>query len=69
MSVKLTDRQKEVLQLVAEGMTDRQIARRLFVSQRTASDHVQAAMAALGAVTRANAVYLYYVAEQAHNRQ
>jgi DNA-binding NarL/FixJ family response regulator len=69
MSARLTDRQREVLQLVAEGLTDRQIGQRLCMSQRTASDHVQAVLAALGAVSRANAVYLYYVAGHPHNRQ
>ena len=61
MTGKLTNRQAEVLRLVAEGLTDRQIAERLCISPRTAGTHVRNAMAALGAVTRANAVYLSYV--------
>lgn len=62
MTGKLTNRQTEVLALVAQGLTDRQIAERLCISVRTASEHVGSAMAALDAATRAHAVYLYFVA-------
>src|SRR5690349_15157974 len=36
----LSRREREVALLVAEGLTDRQIAQRLFISQRTAEGHV-----------------------------
>jgi DNA-binding NarL/FixJ family response regulator len=36
----LTDRELEVLGLVAEGMTNRQIGEALFISEKTASVHV-----------------------------
>lgn len=61
MSARLTRRQAEALELVAQGLTDRQIAERLIISPRTASSHVADAMTALDAATRAHAVYLYFV--------
>jgi predicted ATPase/class 3 adenylate cyclase/DNA-binding CsgD family transcriptional regulator len=37
----LTRREQEVAKLVASGLTNRQIADRLFISERTAEDHVE----------------------------
>jgi DNA-binding NarL/FixJ family response regulator len=51
----LTARQIEVLQLVAEGLTNAEIADRLIVSQRTAEHHVAAVLTKLGASTRREA--------------
>jgi DNA-binding NarL/FixJ family response regulator len=39
--VKLTERETEVLRLVAKGLTYKQIAERLFLSHRTVQNHVQ----------------------------
>jgi DNA-binding NarL/FixJ family response regulator len=38
---RLTDRETEVLRLVAKGLTSRQVAERLGVSHRTVENHVQ----------------------------
>jgi DNA-binding CsgD family transcriptional regulator/tetratricopeptide (TPR) repeat protein len=51
----LTPREREVLALVAEGRTNRQIGERLFISQKTASVHVSRVLAKLGAATRGEA--------------
>ncbi|HEX6422058.1 MAG TPA: AAA family ATPase [Acidimicrobiales bacterium] len=51
----LTPREREVLALVAEGQTNRQIGERLFISQKTASVHVSRLLAKLGASTRGEA--------------
>ncbi|MBJ7331518.1 MAG: hypothetical protein JHC95_16615 [Solirubrobacteraceae bacterium] len=51
----LTERENTVLTLVADGLTSRQIADRLGISQPTVETHVQAAMRKLGAKTRAEA--------------
>jgi non-specific serine/threonine protein kinase len=49
----LTARQQEVARLVAEGLTDRQIAARLVISPRTAESHVEQILARLGVRSRA----------------
>jgi DNA-binding CsgD family transcriptional regulator/tetratricopeptide (TPR) repeat protein len=51
----LTERQVEVVRLVAEGMTNTEIAGRLVLSVRTVESHVAAALAKLGAQTRKDA--------------
>ena len=52
----LTQRQTEVLALVAEGCTDAEIAERLYISRRTAEHHVAAILSRLGLRSRAEAV-------------
>jgi DNA-binding CsgD family transcriptional regulator len=49
----LSAREAEVAQLVAEGLTNRQIAARLIISERTAQNHVQHILTKLGFTTRA----------------
>lgn len=51
----LTGRQLEVLQLVAEGLTNAQIADRLVVSNRTVDHHVSAVLQKLGTASRREA--------------
>lgn len=51
----LTERQVEVLRLVAQGLTNREIADRLVISPRTAEHHVQDIYLRIGASTRAAA--------------
>ncbi len=52
----LTARESEVLGLVAQGLTNRQIGERLFVSEKTVSVHVSNVLAKLGVSGRAEAV-------------
>lgn len=49
----LTPRETEVAHLVAEGLTNRQIGRRLGISERTAERHVENLRAKLGLTSRA----------------
>ena len=56
----LTPREHEILALLAQGLTDREIADRLFISRRTASNHVTAVLAKLDLATR-GAVGLFAV--------
>ncbi|PUB27167.1 regulatory LuxR family protein [Promicromonospora sp. AC04] len=51
----LTAREQQVLALVAEGLTNGQIAERLFISAKTASVHVSAILRKLGVATRTEA--------------
>ena len=52
----LTDRQVDVLRLLAEGLTNAEIAERLVVSVRTVDSHVAAVLAKLGVASRGDAV-------------
>jgi DNA-binding NarL/FixJ family response regulator len=56
----LTDREREVMALVGEGLSNDEIARRLFVSRATAKTHVSRAMVKLGARDRAQLVVFAY---------
>ena len=51
----LSDREVEVLRLVALGLSNREIAERLFISPRTAEHHVQHIYTKIGTSTRASA--------------
>ncbi len=51
----LTDRERDVLLLLAEGRTNRQIGEQLFISEKTASVHVSRILAKLGVANRAEA--------------
>jgi DNA-binding NarL/FixJ family response regulator len=57
---ELTDREREVVALVAEGLTNEEIAGRLFVSPATAKTHVSRAMGKLRARDRAQLVVIAY---------
>jgi DNA-binding NarL/FixJ family response regulator len=56
----LTEREREVMALVAAGLSNDEIARRLFVSPATAKTHVSRAMVKLGARDRAQLVVFAY---------
>jgi DNA-binding NarL/FixJ family response regulator len=56
----LTDREREVVALVAEGLTNDEIAQRLIMSAATAKTHVSRAMIKLGARDRAQLVVFAY---------
>ena len=51
----LTDREVEVLQLAARGLTTREIADRLYISPKTADHHIQHVYTKIGVSTRAAA--------------
>jgi DNA-binding NarL/FixJ family response regulator len=59
----LTPREKEVLDLLARGLTNKQIADRLVVTERTAKFHVSAILRKLGAANRTEAIS---IASQLH---
>jgi DNA-binding NarL/FixJ family response regulator len=56
----LTDRERQVMRLVASGLTNAEIAERLFVSPATTKTHVSRAMIKLGARDRAQLVVFAY---------
>ena len=51
----LTAREQEVLALLAEGLPDREISRRLFISERTVHHHVSAVLSKIGVPSRSAA--------------
>lgn len=55
----LTPREREVAGLITEGLSNRQIAARLVISQRTAEGHVEHIMAKLGFQSRAQVAAWY----------
>ncbi|OWY59800.1 hypothetical protein B7486_72625 [cyanobacterium TDX16] len=54
----LSPREHEVVALLAEGLTNRQLAERLFISERTANRHVSNIFTKLGVSSRAAAASL-----------
>jgi DNA-binding NarL/FixJ family response regulator len=56
LSVSLTPRQQSVLSLIAQGLSNKQIAHRLQISEGTAKIHIAAMLRALGVRNRAEAV-------------
>jgi two-component system, NarL family, response regulator LiaR len=55
---ELTERELEVLRLLAQGMPNKEIAAHLIISERTAKFHVSSIMGKLGATNRTEAVAL-----------
>lgn len=52
----LTQREREILQLLADGMSNADVAQRLFISQETVKSHVRHILTKLEADTRTHAV-------------
>lgn len=55
--LRLTARQGEVLLYLAQGLSNKLIARKLALSENTVRGHVQSIMALFGSTSRAQAVY------------
>jgi len=53
---QLTEREREVLRLISDGLGNREIAQRLKISGHTAKFHVSSILSKLGAASRAEAV-------------
>jgi DNA-binding CsgD family transcriptional regulator len=56
----LTAREREIVSLVADGLSNRQIAERLVVSVRTVEGHLYRASAKLGTTSRAELAALLH---------
>ena len=59
---ELTDRERQVLALIATGLSNEEIARKIYVSQSTVKTHAARAMMKLGARDRAQLVVYAYEA-------
>jgi DNA-binding NarL/FixJ family response regulator len=53
---RLTEREREILRLLAEGLANKEISARLGIAERTVKFHVSEILARLGASNRAHAV-------------
>lgn len=58
MRDELSRRQRETLESLAAGRTDRETARAMGIGERTARTHVEDVITKLGAVNRVNAVHI-----------
>ncbi|MDX6328488.1 MAG: two-component system, NarL family, response regulator DevR [Streptomycetaceae bacterium] len=54
----LSPREREILGLIGEGMTNRQIGQRLFLSEKTVKNHISRLLAKLGVERRVQAAVL-----------
>ncbi|WP_215452735.1 response regulator transcription factor [Streptomyces sp. ATCC 21386] len=61
----LTEREREILALIGEGLTNRQIGQRLFLAEKTVKNHISRLLAKLGVERRVQAAV---IATQAQDR-
>jgi DNA-binding NarL/FixJ family response regulator len=54
----LTEREREILVLIGEGLTNRQIGRRLYLAEKTVKNHISRLLAKLGVERRIQAAVL-----------
>ncbi len=60
----LTDQERRILELIGEGLTNRQIGERLFLAEKTVKNHVSSVLSKLGLQRRTQAAVL--VTERRH---
>lgn len=61
----LTDREREILDLIGDGLTNRQIGQRLYLAEKTVKNHISRLLAKLGVERRIQAAV---IATQARDR-
>ncbi|MFJ4677969.1 MULTISPECIES: response regulator [unclassified Kitasatospora] len=54
----LTDREREILALIGEGLTNRQIGERVFLAEKTVKNHISRLLAKLGVERRVQAAVI-----------
>ncbi|MFC8079659.1 response regulator [Streptomyces sp. NPDC057307] len=65
----LTEREQEILALVGEGLTNREIGERLYLAEKTVKNNVSRLLAKLGVERRVQAAVLATQANAAHEQQ
>ncbi len=65
--VRLTQREREITALLAQGLSNKEIAARLVIAQRTAESHVENILNKLGFTSRAQ-VAVWYIEQQRSHR-
>ncbi|MBT0772636.1 response regulator transcription factor [Kineosporia sp. J2-2] len=61
----LSERQAEILELIAEGLSNGEIAERCFLSEKTVKNHINRIFATLGVRTRSEAIARWFRAGRA----
>ena len=65
---RLTDQERKILDLIAEGLTNRQIGERMFLAEKTVKNYVSNLLAKMGMSRRTEAaVYAARLAERHHD--
>jgi DNA-binding NarL/FixJ family response regulator len=64
----LTDREEEILAVVARGLTNSEIADKLYIALSTVKTHIASLMAKLGARNRVEIAMWAYETNRVHNR-
>jgi DNA-binding NarL/FixJ family response regulator len=54
----LTERERQILDLIGEGLTNRQIGERLFLAEKTVKNHISRLLAKLGVERRVQAAVI-----------
>ncbi|MFI8007252.1 response regulator [Streptomyces sp. NPDC086010] len=62
----LSEREKAVLELIGEGLTNRQISKRLYLSEKTVKNHISRLLSKLGVERRVQAAV---IATQVHDQE
>ena len=62
----LTEREREILALIGEGMTNREIGQRLFLAEKTVKNHISRLLAKLGVERRVQAAVIATQAADEH---
>ncbi|MFJ9737026.1 response regulator [Streptomyces sp. NPDC101166] len=65
----LTDREREILALIGEGLTNRQIGQRLYLAEKTVKNHISRLLAKLGVERRVQAAVIATEAKDRLKRQ
>ena len=66
--VNLTPREEEILDLIAEGLTNRQIGERLYLAEKTVKNYVSTLLAKLGMKRRTQAAVYGSRMRETHNK-
>lgn len=62
----LSDRERAVLELIGEGLTNRQISKKMYLSEKTVKNHISRVLAKLGVTRRVQAAV---IATQVHDHE
>lgn len=57
-SCQLADREREILALIGEGLTNRDIGQRLFLAEKTVKNHISRMLTKLGVARRVQAAVI-----------